>query len=155
MAHRENIKDMLHGIDVQDKMIIDWGCGTKKVTKYTKGNPLEYFSIDKLDHVSADMVADISDYVVLERAYDIAFCMEVLEHVKYPHMVFQNIFLNLKKGGELYMSVPFLFPVHSQEDYWRFTDQGLKFLTENAGFKIDFIRPTDDNQGWLMHAFKE
>lgn len=152
MAHRENIKEFLKTIKIPDgKSVVDWGRGTKPITKYISGN-YKYLGIDKLDHVGADMVVNISSQVWLKELYDIAFCMEVLEHVESPEVLIQNIKSNLKPTGKLYMSVPFMYPVHSPEDYWRFTDIGLKLLLERNGFIVKQIIPTEDNMGWIVTA---
>lgn len=154
MAHRESIKEYLGKIEVgSGTSIVDWGRGTKPVTKYLKVFKGKYFGIDKLTHVGADLVADIS----LERfitLFDVAFCMECLEHVKEPDRVIQNVRNNLKEGGMFYFSVPFLYPVHSEEDYWRFTDQGMKLLLERNGFKLLEILPTEEGMGWVGKAIR-
>lgn len=157
MAHRESISGHLRTLTLEDLRVIDWGAGTKPVKNYVaaKGSTT-FFGIDKLGHVGADLVTDISQPVNLEREFDMAFCMEVLEHVERPENLVQNIARHLKSGGELHLSVPFLYPRHHDtEDFWRFTDLGVKLLLERNGFIIHSIVPTEQDMGWLVVARKQ
>lgn len=156
MPHRESIKEFLKQIKLEDVSVVDWGRGTKPVLNYTQtGENVTYFGIDKLKHVDAHLVADMQEPIQLEFQYDIAFCMEVLEHVQQPDELLGNIWANLKDGGTLYMSVPFLYPVHHTEDYWRFTDQGIKLLLERNRFAVELVEPTEAHAGWLVKAIKK
>lgn len=162
MAHREGIREFLKHVDLKGKKVIDWGCGTKPIKNYLKGGA-EYFGIDKLDHVGADLVADIDSETLFIgtldaryiQAYDVAFCLEVLEHVDYPEVTLRNIHHSLKENGTLYLSVPFLYDVHSDHDLWRFTDQGLRFLLEKSGFELlKITSTTNKHEGWVLEARK-
>lgn len=153
MAHREDIRAWLKDVSLNGLLVVDWGCGTKPIKNYLKGGS-EYLGIDKLSHVGADLIVNFNSPVTLEKKYDVAFCLEVLEHCQYPAVVLENIYQSLRAGGKLYLSVPFLYPVHSDEDYWRFTDQGLVFLLRNAGFRDVRIKPTENTAGWLVEAVK-
>lgn len=156
MAHREGVREFMKDLILENVRVVDWGCGTKPIKNFVPNTGCEFLGIDKLDHVGADMVADIAQPMELGRMFDVAFCIEVLEHVKYPAVVLQNIHRHLKPGGTLYLSAPFRYPIHSEEDYWRFTDQGLKFLLESNGFMLDRIKQTtDEYDGWTLRATRE
>lgn len=155
MPHREGVSGYLRTLHVKDACIADWGRGTKPVTNYLRGSVSRYIGIDKLSHVGADIVADLND----DRhqfgfTADVAFCMEVLEHVRYPATVLRLIHRHLVPNGLLHLSVPFLYPIHSEEDYWRFTDQGLTFLLRENGFVVDMIEPTEQHAGWVARAVR-
>lgn len=155
MAHREDIKAFLANISLTNNKVVDWCAGTKPVEKYVKHKGTTFFTIDKLPHVDSDLCADVLECEEFGDDFDTAFCMEGIEHVKYPDILLKNINRNLIGGGKLYMSVPFLMDIHSEEDYWRFTDQGLKLLLKNANFIVDEIKATEGKQGWLVTAHKE
>lgn len=60
---------------------------------------------------------------------DVAFCGGVLEHVKEPQQIVDEVLRVLKPGGEFYLEVGFLEPFHeAPEDYNRWTVNGLRFL---------------------------
>ena len=63
--------------------------------------------------------------------FELALIMSVLEHVKDPFKVVEEIKNILKPNGYVYITVPFFYPEHTgrnQLDYWRFTLSGLKML---------------------------
>lgn len=154
MAHREGIRDYLKDVRLSGK-VVDWGCGTKPITNYL-GGECEFLGIDKLTHVGADMVKDICEDIVLDEEADMAFCLEVLEHVERPISLLTNIWKNLKVGCPLYFSVPFLYDVHSEQDYWRFTDQGLGLLLKACGFEVVEVFPTTpEKSGWVGKAIRK
>lgn len=155
MTHRESIKAYLAKLDLTGLSVVDWGRGTKPITRYVKGQPASYYGIDKLYHVEADLVIDMTELILLGKFYDVAFCMEVLEHIEDSRALLYNIRCNLKDGGILHLSVPYMFPIHSEEDYWRFTDQGITLLLEQNGFKVEYIEATTPElDGWLVRAVK-
>lgn len=147
MPHREDIRAFLESLTIDGKAI-DWGSGTKPVKNYVKGNA-EFYCIDKNPEVSPDMVFDITVPVHFEDK-DYAFCIEVLEHVTYPDKVLKNIYRSLRIGGILYLSVPFMYPEHGEEDYWRFTKQGLRLLLS----EFSDVRISDIDQGYIVEAVK-
>lgn len=154
MAHREGIREYLKDVELHGT-VIDWGCGTKPIKNYLKGD-CKYIGIDKLDHVGADKVLDMTNAVELGYRADIAFCLEVLEHVWNSRMLIVNIYKNLKKGGTLYLSQPFMYEVHKEDDRVRYTYHGLKQLLEEVGFTVEDISPTvgdlDHADGYILRA---
>lgn len=158
MTHREAVVEFLKGIEIpKGSLVIDWCCGTKPVKNYIDSKLTIFIGVDKLSHVGADVVADASigfPVFAPQLESDYAFCMEGLEHVKFPILLLDNIYSNMKTGGTLYMSVPFMLDIHSDSDYWRFTDQGLALLLTEAGFTPIEIKQSAGNQGWLVTAKK-
>ncbi len=155
MTHRESIKEWLGSINIGGYDVVDWGAGTKQARRYTVGKEAEdYTAIDILPHVGADIITDICGPIDLTKKCDIAFCIEVLEHVKYPSKLLANIYKNILHGGVVYISAPFMFRIHSDQDLWRYTDQGIRFLLEEAGFQIIEIKPSVGTDGWLVTAKK-
>jgi len=80
-----------------------------------------------------DLVADAHDlHMVPDASVDLVNCLNVLEHVRYPHKVMGEIHRILKPGGLVYISVPFIFPFHADpDDFYRFSKNGILILCEN------------------------
>lgn len=101
--------------------------------------PHDYYTVDINPSLSPDFVADAQDLSFLPQAtFGTVLCTELLEHVRGPHRVSAEIYRVLRPGGRALVSVPFFVPIHRkppyQEDYWRFTPDGLVALFE--GFEL-------------------
>ena len=88
-----------------------------------------------------DILLDIckTNHNVEAGAYDIVFCMEVLEHTERPWDAANEIWRILKPGGIAVVTTPFNFRIHGPlpdgwkegdqvSDFWRFTEHGLILL---------------------------
>lgn len=161
MAHREGIREYLKNVQVHG-LVIDWGCGTKPIKNYLKQNDAKFIGVDKLDHVGADVVIDFDNMPFgmtdHEEKADFAFCIEVIEHVWKTNQLLSGIWSCLKPGGILYLSQPFMYKVHKEDDRVRYTHHGLRQLLEEIGFTVEDIQPTvgdpDHAEGYIVRARK-
>lgn len=72
---------------------------------------------------------------------DCIICSEVLEHVPDPVRMMCEAHEFLKPGGLLIVTTLFAFPYHAYpNDYFRYSEQGLRYVLEQAGFAPDEIR---------------
>lgn len=84
---------------------------------------------------NVDVVGDGAKLPFQNHCLDFIIIDVVLEHVKYPEQFIQEAHRTLKKGGLLYVALPFIHPYHGYPaDYHRFSVDSLKLLTE--GFTI-------------------
>jgi len=76
-----------------------------------------------------------------ELPFDIVFCLEVAEYLYDPMSALKNISTYLMPGGVLYMSFPFVYPIHSPREYdcLRYTRHGILKLLGLAGFRVEYI----------------
>ena len=75
--------------------------------------------------------------------FDSVLCTEVIEHVPTPERVFAETYRVLKTGGHLVLTTPQTWGLHEvPHDYYRYTEYGLRFLAETAGFRVERIEPT-------------
>jgi SAM-dependent methyltransferase len=97
-----------------------------------------WIGIDIQEGLNVDMVCDAEQ---LRRSFAASsftgvLCSEVLEHVRYPHLVLRACNDVLMRDGHLVVTTPFAFPEHNfPSDYWRFTREGLRVLLEDASFE--------------------
>lgn len=154
MGQREQLRAKLESITLEGKKCIDWGSGAKPASKYVNHTNCEWIHIDKNPNLSYQYVkADIEmPFIVPIDDVDVSFCLEVLEHTLDPEIVVSNIFRNLNKSGKLYLSVPFLYPEHGEEDYWRFTKNGLAHLLRE--FSDMDIEDFEGDTGYWVEATK-
>lgn len=93
-----------------------------------------------VDSVGADIVADAATIPCETARYDAAICFNVLEHVARPQHVLSEVRRVIKTDGRFILMVPFLHRVHGDpDDYFRYTESGLRVLFTDAGFSIRSI----------------
>ena len=81
--------------------------------------------------VKPDILGDIMHLPLASESIGTLICTEVLEHVPYIFHAAVEIHRVLKSGGTAFMSAPFMWPTHDNDnyaDYWRITEQGWRFM---------------------------
>ena len=77
----------------------------------------------------ADLVVDYYNLPFKDEEFEIVVCTGLLEHVKEPYKLIQEMKRVLKTGGQLLISASFVFSIHgAPKDYFHFTPYGLKYL---------------------------
>lgn len=72
-----------------------------------------------------------------DQTFDLVVTQETLEHVADPFKAMDEIARVMKRGGELYCQLPFVIGFHpGPQDFWRFTVQGIRELTERSGLRV-------------------
>jgi len=67
--------------------VVDFGCGNQEVLDYI--SPSSYVGIDRVD--TADIVADLDQPLALDKKFDVALLLGVLEYVQDPEFTLGNI----------------------------------------------------------------
>lgn len=126
---REQLNGLLNRIDIEGKRVLDIGCQDKPASLHVKGQPDVYFTNDIDPKWNPDFVFDLNEANIsvvsggkIER-FDVVFCLEVLEHCWNPVNCVQNLSNFLAKGGDLYISTPFINPHHDEWDFLRYTNE--------------------------------
>lgn len=103
--------------------------------------------VDMLAGPGVDRVLNLEDKEAVKSLgmFDHIDCLSVLEHSKAPWKLAGNLQRMLKQGGTLYLSVPFIWRVHSYpNDYFRFTVEGARVLFENIWWrKLAYVTNKD------------
>jgi SAM-dependent methyltransferase len=133
---------------------LDAGCGTMPFRRDLEAVVGEYHSLD-VERRAPDVqfVADLRDMGMIDDAsYDTVLSSEVLEHIPEPERAIAEVFRILRPGGKFLLTVPFLVRLHEEPaDYYRYTQHGLRFLLERAGFDVVDIAPTGSVMSFLGH----
>src|SRR6187401_496073 len=85
---------------------------------------------------SPHVCGDVTRLPIRSAAFDLVICLEVLEYVWAPIVALNEMHRLLVPGGTLLLSTPFLHRVDTSDDYWRFTEPGLRRLLDEAGFDV-------------------
>lgn len=122
---------------------VDIGSGNSPYKRYFN-NISKYISVDKMD-TSATTYTDNTNMINAD-ARDLPFennfantviLNQVLEHIYEYEKVLEEVNRVLKVNGKFIISVPFIYHIHAEpNDYFRFSEYGIKKLLEEKGFKI-------------------
>jgi len=128
--------------------LLDVGCGTKPYrTLFSAADKYDGLEIDTPDNriaKRADYFYDGNTFPFDDASYDGVICNQVLEHVFNPDRFLQEISRVLKPGGDLLLTVPFVWDEHEQPwDYARYSSFGLRGLLERNGFVVVEQRKTN------------
>ena len=112
----------------------------------------DYKTIDVDPKFNPDIVADIHKLPLEDESVDAIICKSVLEHVSNPVLAMAEMKRALRKGGKMFMFLPFIYPYHAghgYKDYWRFSRDGAVLLFE--GFSKVEIEPVRGFFGSLAY----
>ena len=84
-------------------------------------------NIDFVKFPGIDVVSNLEKIPFKNNYFDSVVCNFVFEHVKNPFLVCNELKRVLKPKGTILIAVPFMQRFHADpNDYWRFTDEGIK-----------------------------
>jgi SAM-dependent methyltransferase len=121
--------------------ILELGCrrvdGRESTIQRGRAHPTsEYVGCDFMDGGDVDVVADAHALTKTfpENHFDMVLTIATYEHLSRPWIATQEIAAVMKPGGLLYIRTHQTFPIHGHpNDYFRFSDEALKLLCEDAG----------------------
>ena len=89
----------------------------------------EFLGTDMREGKGVDKVLNLHNIDLPDSTYDIAICVDTLEHVEYPHKALEEMERILKPGGIAIIASVMLFPIHDYPgDYFRYTPEGFGVL---------------------------
>ena len=109
--------------------VLDIGAGKSPYEMFFK-NASQYIRLDNRDYKGIDIVADITKKIPIKNEdFDSIICIQVLEHVRDPKHVINEIHRILKKDGRCLLTTHMAAPLHGEPyDYYRFTKYALEDL---------------------------
>jgi SAM-dependent methyltransferase len=96
-------------------------------------------SLHKSSHV--DIAADLNDGLPFRSGVaDTVIATDVLEHLRDPLGLLQEVSRVLRPGGHAILTTPFCYWVHEgPHDYFRFTEFGLRSMVEQAELNVEVL----------------
>lgn len=131
--------------------VLDVGCGHKPYRDLLLSPPsraTSYVGLDLPDNIYSppDVVWDGTRIPLPSGTVSSVLATEVLEHCPNPQVVLDEMARAMKPGGFFFMTVPFLWPLHTvPHDEFRYTPFSLERMLIQAGFSGIQIRATG---GW-------
>lgn len=118
--------------------VLDIGCGQQPFKQYF--NNQQYIGIDFNIENKPYALAIASYLPFRNNSFNSIICAEVLEHVPEPAKVLEECYRISQSEGILYITVPMTWRLHYEpHDYYRYTQYGIKYLCEKAGFTVMHI----------------
>lgn len=131
--HSKSVKENLHALLEQ---IEPGQVGLNVGAGYSRLHP-QIKNLDIQDGPNIDYVGSAERLPFENTSFDLIITQETLEHVSDPFLAMGEISRILKPGGKLYCQLPFIIGFHpGPNDYWRFSEQGIKELIKRSGLKI-------------------
>lgn len=126
--------------------LLDVGCGVKPyepvfapfVEKYIG---LEYSPESGYRGNRADVACDAAYLPFANASFDTILCTEVMEHVVHPEKVIEEFARILKPNGVIITTAPFIYPIHGEFDFFRYTSKGLAEMMKRQGLSIEKAEP--------------
>jgi SAM-dependent methyltransferase len=139
--------------------ILDFGCGSKPYeTAFSVCESYTGLDVTQSGHSHEnsriDILYDGRKLPFSNRTFDKVVCFEVFEHLEDPAASLEEIARVLKIGGELFITIPFMYGEHEIPfDFQRWTSFGLARLVEKHHFKIVKLEKLNTNFGVIAQMF--
>ena len=137
--------------------ILNAGCGDRDLSGIVDGELVNQDIPEGLHNGKVDILAPLDKIPVAKESFDVVICNAVLEHVPDPTICVAEFYRVLRKGGILYLCVPFMQPEHADpHDYQRYTRQGLARLVTVVGFTVEKVESVHSHYhtlGWLVEKW--
>lgn len=136
-------------------LALDAGSGREswKQTVLRSASGYESIDIAPRGESHPTWIGDVTNMpAVPDARYDTVVCHQVLEHVRRPWAAIAEFHRVLKPGGKLIISAPHLSRRHElPHDYFRFTQEGMAALLEDASFTGISVRTYGGIAAFLHH----
>lgn len=135
--------------------LLDIGCGNKpyseiftEVTKYIGCDVVQ-----SNEHL-VDVISVGIELPFPTEVFDTVFSTQVLEHVAEFQQLLNESFRVLRPNGHIILSAPMYWHLHEEpHDFFRYTQYGLKYILEKAGFQVVQIMPNGGKWALLGQVF--
>lgn len=130
--------------ELRDVTVLDIGSGNSDYKDLIHSSncfyTLDYPETNVRYLFAPQLYGDVRHLPIADTSLDVVLLFEVLEHVLDINQVMAELKRVLKLGGKLYISVPFIYPIHdAPNDYWRFTSYGLRGILAQNGFEMNHL----------------
>jgi SAM-dependent methyltransferase len=109
--------------------LLDVGCGEKPYRPLFDPYVVEYVGVDPLENPRAELRGVIEALPVADGSFDVALCLQVLEHAENPAQGVRELHRVTRPGGRVLLSTHGAMVYHPNPvDHWRWTHTGLERL---------------------------
>ncbi len=160
MNSEDYLKDILK-LYMSDGNLLDLGCGDGRSSHFVHkiNQKINWYGleIEKRKEMNLDAKSNTTYEIYdgrkipfKDEKFDVIYCNQVFEHVRYPIILLEEIERVLKPDGYFIGSVSHLEPYHG--NYWNFTPYGFSQIVNDAGLKMIEMRPSIDGLSLLLRT---
>lgn len=147
ISHRSIARAMERSREYARGRLLDVGCGNKPYAEKFAERVSRYIGIEMPGTQSTRPVVDVYASALAlpfpANAFDTVLTNEVLEHVPEPKRLLEEAYRVLKPEGFLILTAPLTWGPHEVPyDFYRYTEFGLRYLSEQVGFSVQRIERT-------------
>ncbi len=146
LIHRETMQIVAKHAPLFSGILLDIGCGKKPYQEILGPYVSTYIGIEYTNTLhgieSVDVVATGLQLPFAAKHIDHIVSFQVLEHIPEPADFLAEAYRVLRPGGYMLVMTPFMWGEHEKPyDFYRYTQFGLRYLAEKAGFEVITIEP--------------
>ena len=128
---------LIHALPYLSGKTADLGAGAAKYKPLILPHASGYVAFDIAPGPAIDVTGDIERTPFKDDEFDTIISTQVLEHVRRPWLVVEEMRRILKPGGIAFITAPFLVQHHGHpDDFFRYTTSGIASLFADRGFEI-------------------
>jgi SAM-dependent methyltransferase len=141
-AVRKPLVEWLRARDVHGLRVLDAGCGDRPYEALLAG-AAEIVGFDVPGNPHAELHGSIDALPAEDASFDVALCLQVLEHVPDPRAAVRELRRVVRPGGRVLLATHGVYPFHpNPDDLWRWTHQGLdRLFRESADWSSVTVTP--------------
>jgi SAM-dependent methyltransferase len=122
--------------------LLDLGCGTQPYRELFS-HVRSCVRLDLPPNSNIDVCGNGMALPFRAAVFDAVLCNQVLEHVCEPSQLMAEVARVLKPHGVLLLTTPQTWGLHLEpQDFYRFTEYGLRYLAQNHGLEVIEVAPT-------------
>jgi SAM-dependent methyltransferase len=151
-AHNRLITDIVEaeirraGARYLNGRLIDIGCGSKPYRQLLAPFVDDHIGLDHTDSPhglgAGDLVGTAYAIPAPSGSFDCALSTAVLEHLEEPADAIRECHRVLRSGAHAVFTAPLIWHIHEEpRDFYRYTEYGLRYLFEKAGFEVVEVIP--------------
>ena len=126
--------------------LLDVGCGIKPYERVFEPFVDNYIGLDFSPESGyrgndADVCGDAARMPIADSSVDTILCTEVMVNLPEPERAITEFARVLRPGGVLIITAPFVYPVHDERDFFRFSGDGLAAMIKRRGMTVEKVVP--------------
>lgn len=164
IVHPQWLSDRFHLLSraqlqaISNAVVVDVGSGRSDNRRWLGQHNvfyrLDYPATNNRYDNTPDIYGDACRLPLKSASVDALLLLEVLEHVADAETALNEIRRVLRPNGCIYLSVPFVYPLHDQPfDYRRFTIHGLRQMLQSRGLHIECEIPHGNSMLVALQMF--